>query len=132
MEESEPSRIDGKIPVRKRSAVERAVVWGGILALIVVVLVEWTSRKNYDATLGSIVAALRTVDVAGVSEGIPVAEAERYVKGFAFRGEIKGKELRKITYRWASLFKFYKLAMTVDVADRVSLVDSVNPGEETK
>ena len=40
-----------KAPVKQRSPVERAIVWGGILILILVVAIEYRAQQGYTNSL---------------------------------------------------------------------------------
>jgi tetratricopeptide (TPR) repeat protein len=132
MQESSKTRQSGAQPVRQRSAWERGLVWGGILLLLAVVLIEWTSRRNYDATLSQLEAAIVGSRTTNVSRGISLTDAERLVKGFAFRGVATKPGQRQQTYRWPSLFKVYKLGVTVDDHENVTLVEACLPESETE
>ena len=126
MNESGPTSNTNQTPVKIRSMRERIFVWGGILLLLLVVLAEWTSRNSYDATLNDIEQAIRASD----GRGVELATAQRQVRGVAFPGEETSHGQRKVTYRWPSLFKLYKLGLSVNAADMVSLVESLTPTDD--
>lgn len=93
---------------KPRSAIERAVVWGGILLMLVVVVFEWRSREGHNGTINALETEFER------SGTIPVAELEKHVQGYAIRGELKEGEEVVVTLAWPSLFKTYKLYLPQD------------------
>ena len=119
-------------PAKKRSPIERAVVWGGIVAMLVVVYMEWSSRQGFDAAMASLETAVHKTDNEGTAKGLPVAEVANHVKGYVTRGEETQDKTKKITYQWPSLFKTYKLGLTVNDEGNVILVESYAAKEDAK
>ncbi len=105
-------------PVAKRSPVERALVWGGILLLLMVVGSELQAQRGYNSTL------------AGLEEtfdnGQTMAEAELsgHVHGFALRDEEKKNDVRTLTVTWPSLFRTYKLRLPIATGDVLCVVET--------
>jgi hypothetical protein len=105
-------------PTAKRSPLERALVWGGILLLLVVVGSELLAQRGYNSTL------------AGLEEtfdnGQTMAETELsgHVHGFAVRNEEKVNELRTLTLSWPSLFRTYKLRLPIATGDVLCVVET--------
>ena len=58
MNKPNPTSNTSQSPVKKRSARERVLVWGGILLLLLVVLAEWASRSSFDSTMSNIEEAI--------------------------------------------------------------------------
>lgn len=86
---------------KKRNPLERLLVWGGIIVLLGVVLIEYRAKQNYDAT----VAALQ--NVANGMRDVPIDEARQLMVGYS---QIEGPEpnqqgLNTYHYKWFSLFK---------------------------
>lgn len=133
MSESESNPSDSApTAVKKRSPVERALVWGGIVALLLIVYVEWSSRQAFDTAMASLDTAIHKSDNDGHAEGLPMAEVPNYVKGYVTRGEETVGDVKKITYQWPSLFKVYKLGLTVNDKGKVILVESYGAKDAAK
>ncbi|HEY0980944.1 tetratricopeptide repeat protein [Schlesneria sp.] len=128
MSDADPNPGDAAAPVvagkKKRSVLERILVWGGILALLSIVLVEWSSKKFYGEALQNLEKKLQVRNAGGLQIGLPLAEAKNYVRGFTFQSERGKRPRRRLTYAWPSLFKTFKIAMIVDDDDQVVSVDS--------
>ncbi|MDB5345610.1 MAG: hypothetical protein JWP89_3987 [Schlesneria sp.] len=105
-------------PTPKRSPLERALVWGGILVLLVVVGSELLAQRGYNSTL------------AGLEEtfdsGQTLAETELpgHIRGFAIRNEEKKNEVRTLTMTWPSLFRTYKLRLPIATGDILCVVET--------
>jgi len=102
-------------PVPKRSPIERAVVWGGILLLLMVMLYEWRSQSGHNGTIEAFEGQFEK----GVT--IPIADLEKHAQGYYVRSEFKDGDERVVTLQWPSLFKTYKLYFPVD---RLELITS--------
>ena len=120
MSESEPIPVvdDQKPAKKKRSPWERAVVWGGILLMLFVVLMEWKSREGHDATVSGL------EEILGHGKTIPLAELQNHVHGYAIRGEAQNGKERMVTLRWPSLFKQYALYLPAEHNDQISSFDT--------
>ena len=127
MNESNSPRAAGEASVQRRSPIERMLVWGAILILLVIVLIEWTSQRNYAATLSAIEKAIQEHHPPKAPQGLKSAQIDPYVHGFAFRGEVQMSKTRQLTFRWPSVFKFYKLGVSVDANDKVLIVENLGP-----
>ena len=115
-------------PAKMRSRFERLVVWSGVLVLLILVFVEWTSRRNFGLTLDDLEGAVRKEHSTG---GVSLNDAGRYVHGFAFQGTATKNQQRQRTYRWPSLFIRYQLAITIDPQDKVTFVETFVPEVES-
>jgi hypothetical protein len=105
-------------PVTKRSPVERALVWGGILLLLVVVGSELQAQRGYNSTLAGLE---ETFDKnATLSE----AELPSHIHGFVIRDEEKKNEVRTLTVSWPSLFRTYKLRLPIATGDVLCVVET--------
>lgn len=106
MNSSAAKANDGQKPVRKRSMWERLVVWGGIVALVGVVFVEWKSRQGHDSTLSKLEERL--------SKGkIPLNEVKGLIDGFGMMKDDASTKPRSVIVQWQSLFKRYKLRLAL-------------------
>lgn len=105
-------------PARKRSPIERAVVWGAILLLLGVVGVEYKTKADYSATLNKL--------EEDINSGNPVLldNLQDYVKGYAVRSEEQKKDEKIVTLHWPSLFKNYTLILPVEPNNRISSFDT--------
>jgi len=110
---------------KKRSPVERAIVWGLISVFLIVILLEWNARYGYTNTL----AAMQ--DRIGQSEKgkeFSLAEARQMVKGFPYGDERLTNSGKQLQYRWFSLFRTFAIQVNVGVGDDVlSLKTDVEP-----
>ena len=127
MSDANPAPVQLPTSGKRRSPIERMFVWGSILILLVVLAIEWTSLRSFEKTFKSLEGAVRDRGPSGTVPGISLKEAFRHIRGIAFRGdEVDGSD-RKVTYRWPSLFKFYKLSLSIDHVDQVVLVEVMAP-----
>lgn len=130
-------------PVHKRSLFERLVVWVGILLLLGLVFFEWNSRNQFDTSLKNLEAAIGERDADGMFKGLNVNDLDKHVKGYAVhtdemvdikstpvRGEPVIRKQHIISYQWPSMFKTYKIAVTVDTKDKVISAEAVMPNDE--
>lgn len=88
-------------PPAKRNPLERLLVWGSIIVLLAIVLIEYRAKQSYDSS----VAGLQ--EVADGSRDILIDEARQLMVGFSeSEGPIKDAEgLNTYHYQWFSLFK---------------------------
>ncbi len=141
MEESKPDPVAEQKPERKRSFVERLMVWGGILVLLMVLLVEWTSRKQYEATFKSLETAFNSRDKEGRPQKLSLDDVNKMIQGYVIRSEesieikglpYKGKETSKKQQRtvltWPSLFKAYKIGLVVGENGQLDYFEAILPG----
>ncbi|QDU49301.1 hypothetical protein [Gimesia panareensis] len=86
---------------KKRNPLERLLVWGGIIILLGVVLIEYRAKQNYDAT----VSALQ--EVANGERDIPINEARNLMVGYSqSEGPVPNQQgLNTYHYQWFSLLK---------------------------
>ena len=132
-----------KEPSGKRSPRERALVWGAIAALLVIVVFEWSSQRQFQASLTRLERAIEASPSTGRFLGIPRHEVETHIDGITFRDQ-KSHYLERLTtrkeeeaeiqheliFRWPSLFKKYQLIVTVNSDDRAILVAADIPSEQ--
>jgi len=114
---STPQEPETKKP---RSPVERAIVWGGIAVLLVVVIVEAKARQGYDHALNEITARISEVeDTDGAVNEAIVAEVfggrKPASSGQAHNTSSGAK--RVDIYRWDSLFKARALYVYYGLGD---------------
>lgn len=113
-----PNDAPPATPVRRRSPIERAVVWGGILVLLLFVLMEWQSKSGFEATLSN-------VDTALERGAFPMEELSKHLHGFAFQSESEHDKQRMLTVSWPSLAKSYQLRMPIEQDNKIVSVDTV-------
>lgn len=141
MSETPAAQEKVQAPAKTRSPLERLVVWGGIILLGVVVFVEYSGQKNYNATVswleeneykGKSLADVRTAAV-GASESdveITVKQTPKVGSGEAARDV--PTEVGK-SFRWKSLFKNYEMVATFQgEGDAALLTGFYNPEELKK
>lgn len=121
-------------PKKKRSPVERVIVWGLIGVLLVLALWEGWARFGYSRTLARLQDAIAVAEAAEGDGSLKLAEAEDLVIGFPSRSEGQEQGARNtITYKWNSLFKRnYQIAVTYagDPPDVLGLETANAPDEE--
>ena len=117
---------------KRRSPWERIVVWGVILVLLAVVSVEWTSRRNFEATLASLEGVAKAKAAEGKPPTMTSAEARSRIKGFAFHGEGTKNQQRQLTFQWPSLFRLYKIGILFDASDNITFLETITPEEPTR
>lgn len=110
---------------KRRSPWERIIVWAGIAILLLVVLAEWSSKTNYQKSFQALDSQIKGVRETGEEKSVTLDEAKKNIFGYAVQTEVAGPDIRKIKYRWPSLFKTYQLLLTVTPADHVTMMESV-------
>lgn len=105
-------------PKARRSPVERALVWGGILLLLMVVGSELLAQRGFSSTLNGLE---ETFD-----NGTLLTEAQLpdHIHGFFFRDEEKIDGVRILSVQWPSLFRTYKIRIPVAVGDVLCVVET--------
>lgn len=121
-----------KKPAAKRSWIERSLVWGLILVLLVIVGIEWTSRRGYEDTLDRLDTAIQQLLPKRNDRGIFAADIERHVRGYTFRGHLSHGKKKYETFQWPSLFRFYKLIVLIDAQGIARTVDAYSVNPETQ
>ena len=122
---------------------ERGFVWIGIVLLLGVVYLEWSSRNQYEESYKSLEAALAARDQTGQLIGLTLGQVDRHIKGFAFRtdkvfdvtftplrGEPVVTKKRKLKFQWPSLFKHYEFELWFGKDDQIVQIEAVIPGNE--
>jgi hypothetical protein len=97
-------------PAKRRSPVERVVVWGGIAALLVVLGIEGYAKTTYDSTLSTLKSKLEESET---SQDVTLSQANGYIRGAYRRAESEDKRGKRVVYRWFSLFKQYVVQLNV-------------------
>ena len=123
---SEDAPVDSAVPVKKRSPVERALVWSLIAGGLVVAGVEGAAKYGYDTTRVS-VQELIARDPEGV---VKLSEVQKLVSGVSSRTESDGTLVggiaarRTLKYRWFSIFKpeEYQITLSVEAGEEDPLV----------
>lgn len=129
-ESTNPEKAVEQPVTKKRSWIERLLVWGGILVLLSIVLTEWTSRRNYELTLDELDTAIRINSSDNPGEPLLIADVERYIRGLPIRSQYKHGAKRYLTFQWPSLFRFYKMIVLIDARGIARTVDAftTSPG----
>ena len=105
---------------KKRSPIERAIVWGVISVFLVVVLFEWNARYGYSNTLAEMQNRIGQVEKdndSGKGTEFLLAEAKEMVKGFPIGEERVTNSGKKLQYRWFSLFRTYVIQLSISTDD---------------
>jgi hypothetical protein len=121
-----PSQSANDKPVRKRSPLERAIVWGGILCLLFIVAMEQTSRTNYGSSLKTLEEAMLAREPNGMRRGLLAADVGKFIRGFATRRDEISNDRPKIVFRWPSLFKTYQISLIAEFDNRITRIDSAD------
>ncbi|WP_278471124.1 tetratricopeptide repeat protein [Gimesia maris] len=112
---------------KKRSPIERTIVWGLIALALIVVLLEANARYGYSSTLESLQSRLSQADKNKGQELI-LKEAKGLVKGFPYGDERLTNKGKQLQYRWPSLFRTFAIELSTGVDDVVlSLETDVKP-----
>ena len=135
--ESRPQPSGEKLP-KKRNPVERLVVWGGIVALLAMLAYEWNTQTQFTTSVKALEAAIRTKDKDDDfrTAGFPADDIPKYLKGTPKRTEAVAtdvvvadnhgdKEQIRVMYEWPSLFKTYKVSITVDQTGKAYFVEAI-------
>lgn len=109
---------------KKRSLLEKSLVWGGIVALLAVVGLEWSSKKHYEESLAALESAVQAYDSLGNRVVFLVDDAASHIHGFPSRKDEGEIPRRKVIYKWPSLFKTYSVLLMVNDAQVVTEVRS--------
>lgn len=138
-----PSTTPTSAPALARSPRERALVWSAIGLLLILVVVEGTSQYQFRSSLERLEAAILSNDNTATEGGIHSSEVDQHIRGITFRDErtfevtnptLGGGEMTEIQqkkeYSWPSLFKTYRLIVTVNSFERAILVQAALPTEE--
>jgi hypothetical protein len=110
---------------KQRSPIERAIVWGGILAMLIVVIIEGRARLGYGGALSGLKEAIQKTDEAG--EDYSLSDAETLLSGATkLVAPDQGKYNVK-AYQWKGLFKSYTIRLqTTPPPDQIVLaMDSI-------
>ena len=105
-------------PTTKRSPIERALVWGGILLLLIVVGSELQAQRGYNSTLAGLEETFDN------NATLTEAELPSHIHGLANRNEEKQNDVRTLTVTWPSLFRTYKLRLPVATGDVLYVVET--------
>jgi hypothetical protein len=125
---TEPTRT-----AKRRSPVERTIVWGLIAVLLVVVLWEGWARYGYSRTLDKWQDAIAKAESADSTGGVSRTAAEEMLAGSpTISGPQQEGRFQTVTYRWKSLLKEYSIAVSYvgDPPEITDLVTADAPEEE--
>ncbi|WP_339730576.1 tetratricopeptide repeat protein [uncultured Gimesia sp.] len=112
---------------KKRSPVERAIVWGLISVFLIVILLEWNARYGYSNTLAAMQDRIGQAEKNNGKE-FSLVEAKQMVKGFPYGDERLTSSGKQLQYRWFSLFRTFAIQLSVGVDNQVlSLETDVEP-----
>lgn len=117
MSNAETTLSNAPKPIRKRSKREKVLVWGGILVLLGMVLMEWIASSSCDSTLEDLTTALRR------QKEIPLGELNQNVRGWAIHKEETQGTRRFVTLSWPSLFRQHKLRLGIQGSDQIYFVE---------
>ena len=115
---------------KKRSPVERAIVWGLIAVALLVVLIEWNARAGYSKTLAALQERIELSDKQN-GEAFLLDEAKTMISGFPLGKEELTNKGKRLQYHWFSLFRSYDIQLTTDDEDIVlALKTEAVPNED--
>lgn len=118
-----------------RSPIERMLVWGLIIAGVVLLLVEGRARLGYTMTLNSWNDRIAKDD-EGEGGPLTVAEAEEMAILFPTRKETQNGSRQSVTYEWTSLFRNYSVTLNCSTPESIQhafqIMDADNDGEVTE
>ncbi len=98
----------------KRSPVERAIVWGGIGILLVVVGIEAHGRLGYSSTLKALQGLVEQAE--GESEYLTLSAARESIAGFPSEDALESGSVNgTIRLSWFSLLKSYELDLEIEL-----------------
>ena len=117
---------------KQRPGWERIAVWSGIAVLLLIVLMEWTSKRNHESSRQALETQVSGVRQVEGETSVTLENAQKKISGFAFRSENGNGASRKVTYRWPSLFKRYQVVLTIDPANHVTLVEAVIAADNSR
>ena len=111
----------GKKP---RSPVERFIVWGGIVVLLLLVAVQAHARKGYELTLQALQPLVDDDYEGGVP--LPIADIDSHVVGFPSRSENELSATRtERVYRWRGLRGSYGITLEYNPSIDTPVVTSM-------
>ncbi len=101
---------------KKRSNVERVIVWGGILVFAVIAFLEWNVRNKFEDSFDLLQAALSKANQA--DDDFTLEEAKKLLKGNPTALPAKDRGSRDMhAYQWRVLFKTYTVRLEVLAQD---------------
>ncbi|NOX56100.1 MAG: EF-hand domain-containing protein [Planctomycetes bacterium] len=118
-ETPQPPTQEAAAPAKKRSPVERAIVWGVIVVLAIVAVIEWRARRSFSQAVEGIRAALRASDES--LDDVTLEEAEAMIHGAKLEPAPKQGPYDVRLYRWKGLLRTYTLRLQV-AQDEVPIV----------
>lgn len=85
----------------KRNPIERVIVWGAILILLVILVIEYRAKQRYDASISAL------QKVANGLRDVSIDEARGLLVGFSQQEgpQPNAAGFNTYHYRWFSLFK---------------------------
>jgi hypothetical protein len=97
---------------KPRSAVERAIVWGGIGILLIVAGIQGMAAYGFSMSSGPILAAVEKANES--SDELSLNEAEQMMAGIWRKTPIQqnGSD-RFIVYSWSGVYQSYTITLTV-------------------
>ena len=103
-----------KPPKKPRSKVELAIVWGGILVLLVLVGVQGRAYLGYKQSLAPLQAAVKAADES--DKTLTKSEVQKMLKG-SYNPHAGKQELgmRADTYTWQGVFKSYAIKVSYGI-----------------
>ena len=97
---------------KPRNPVERAIVWGLIGAMIVVIGIEYRARSGYEGTI----SILREKLAKDGGTAVPMTEVQTLIGGSPTETEKRRNTTNKfVELKWFSLFKDYRIELMVEM-----------------
>ncbi len=106
---------------RRRSPIERTVVWGAIGVLVVVVGLELQARVYFQRAADALSSHVGTIAKHPL---LSAEQAERLMGGLYTRFDGRTRGRQKIAYRWWSVFRPYALEIILTDDDRVASINT--------
>jgi hypothetical protein len=109
---------------------ERLIVQGGIVVLLLLVAVQAHARFGYEMSLSRLQTRLNNDD-DGSEAGAPllVADLPKLIVGFPSRSEDQERQWKAVTYTWHGLGKSYSIRMPYDSSEKEAVVLSLETAD---
>lgn len=102
--------MQNSVAAKKRSPVERVIVWGGIVLMLGVLLIEYRAKTGYDTTISALLS------LSDTNGDVTMEEARQKMTGFtSVNGPVPNADGQDVyTYRWFSILKWgtYEVSLT--------------------
>lgn len=117
------------VPQPKRGWSRGDFVLRGLLAVLsLLLLLEWTSQRNYGTTLEDAAVAIETAEGRGLTgEAAKTADIVAGAHGWFWESSEHAGHLSVTELRWPSLFKDYRIRILTDDEGSVMALKTANP-----